>query len=496
ATSIRIDHAVSDKVNLFGRFNFAPSESIQRSARALNQLQTSQLNATTLTLGSTQAISSRSSNDFRVNFSKSTGGSFWSLDSFAGGVPPADSVMFPAFTNHRESYFEFDLGPVGYALGLNGVSTSQHQLNVIDNFLINTGKHQLKFGIDYRRLSPDAPTLGPSGIEVVAVYNSTSAVVSNSPSFMTIRAVADRFPLFTNFSAYAQDTWKVTPGLTLAYGLRWEVNTPPTDRHGNYAFTVLGLDDPATMKLAPFGTPLWKTTYNNFAPRIGAAYQVSQGKGREMVLRGGFGIFYDVGTGPTSDGVQGFTVPYVRSQVFQRFPLDFNQISIPAVNFNPRPPYDSLWVFDPSLKLPRTYEWNVSAEESLGSNQTLTVSYVGAAGRRLLRKEVLRGPSIPNPNFTRVVVYRNAATSDYDALQLQFQRRLSRGLQALTSYTWSHSIDIASADSAFNSSTTKIDPKIDRGSSDFDVRHSFSAAVTYDIAILPVKRIAGAVLRD
>src|SRR4030095_10997002 len=80
--------------------------------------------------------------------------------------------------------------------------------------------------------------------------------------------------------------------------------------------------------------------------------------------------------------------------------------------------------------------------------------------------------------------------------QLQFQRRLSRGLQALTSYTWSHSIDIASADSAFNSSTTKIDPKIDRGSSDFDVRHSFSAGVTYDIAILPVKRIAGAVLRD
>jgi hypothetical protein len=136
------------------------------------------------------------------------------------------------------------------------------------------------------------------------------------------------------------------------------------------------------------------------------------------------------------------------------------------------------------------------SEQSLGSNQTLTVSYVGAAGRRLLRKEVLRGPSIPNPNFTRVVVYGNAATSDYDALQLQFQRRLSRGLQALTSYTWSHSIDIASADSAFNSSTTKIDPKIDRGSSDFDVRHSFSAAVTYDVPILPVKRVAGAVLRD
>ena len=299
-----------------------------------------------------------------------------------------------------------------------------------------------------------------------------------------------------NFSAYGQDTWKATPRLTLAYGLRWEVNTPPTDRRGNDAFTVLGLNDPATMTLAPFGSPLWKTTYDNFAPRIGVAYQLSQAKGRETVLRGGFGIFYDVGTGPTFDGVQGFTVPYFRSQTFQTFPFDFNQISIPPVNFNPSPPYDSLWVFDPNLKLPRTYEWNVSAERSLGSNQTMTASYVGAAGRRLLRKEVLRGPSLPNPNFTRVVVTRNAATSDYDALQLQFQRRLSRGLQALASYTWSHSIDIASADSTLNISTTKIDPKIDRGSSDFDVRHSFSAAATYDVPKLSLNHFAERLLRN
>jgi hypothetical protein len=126
----------------------------------------------------------------------------------------------------------------------------------------------------------------------------------------------------------------------------------------------------------------------------------------------------------------------------------------------------------------------------------MTVSYVGAAGRRLLRKEVLRGASIPNPNFTQVVVTRNAATSDYDALQLQFQRRLSGGLQALASYTWSHSIDIASADSAFNGSTTKIDPIIDRGSADFDVRHSFSAAATYDVPGASVNRLLETLLRN
>jgi hypothetical protein len=153
-------------------------------------------------------------------------------------------------------------------------------------------------------------------------------------------------------------------------------------------------------------------------------------------------------------------------------------------------------VFDPNLKLPRTYEWNVSAEQSLGSNQTITMSYVGAAGRNLLRREVLRGVSLSNPSFTRVVVTRNAATSDYEALQLQFQRRLSRGVQALVSYTWSHSIDIASADSAFNVSTTKIDPKIDRGPSDFDVRHSFSAAATYDVPRLFEQHFVNRLFRD
>src|SRR5262249_42671824 len=151
-------------------------------------------------------------------------------------------------------------------------------------------------------------------------YPDTNAVISNSRAFVEVDAASTRFPLFTNFSAYAQDTWKATQRLTLAYGLRWEVNTPPTDRHGYDAFTVHGLNDLATMTLAPLGTPLWETTYNNFAPRIGVAYQLSQARGRETVLRGGFGIFYDLGTGPTSAGIQGGTFPYSRSQSFQTFP--------------------------------------------------------------------------------------------------------------------------------------------------------------------------------
>jgi len=103
-------------------------------------------------------------------------------------------------------------------------------------------------------------------------------------------------------------------------------------------------------------------------------------------------------------------------------------------------------------------------------------------GRRLLQ-----GASINSPNstFTGIQFVLNAATSDYDALQLQFQRRLSRGLQVLSSYTWSHSIDSASAGSFFGNSANNLVPgltsNINRGSSDFDIRNAFSAAATYEI---------------
>src|SRR5262249_10602556 len=132
------------------------------------------------------------------------------------------------------------------------------------------------------------------------------------------------------------------------------------------------------------------------------------------------------------------------------------------------------------LKVPRTYQWNLALEQSLGSSQSVTVTYVGASGRDLLRSTGLFNV---NPNFPFVSLTDNTATSDYRALQLKFQRRWSQGLQALASYSWSHSMDIASTDVPNNRTTpgSIASPDIDRGDSDFDIRHSFSAGVTYDL---------------
>ena len=102
----------------------------------------------------------------------------------------------------------------------------------------------------------------------------------------------------------------------------------------------------------------------------------------------------------------------------------------------------------------------------------------------VIQSERIRSLRNINPKFTIIGLTVNQNNSDYNALQAQYQRRLSHGLQALASYTWAHSIDNASSDTAFTSTIT--DPQNDRGASDFDIRHSFSAALSYN---LPAARL-------
>jgi hypothetical protein len=158
------------------------------------------------------------------------------------------------------------------------------------------------------------------------------------------------------------------------------------------------------------------------------------------------------------------------------------------------PPVSTILVADPHLKLPRSYQWNIALEQSIRMSQSISLTYIGAIGRDLLRITELFNV---NPNFQFVVLTSNSATSDYHALQLKFQRRLSRGLQALASYTLSHSIDSASTDAFgtyLNTPSAFASSNIDRGDSDFDIRHSFTAGVTYDLPRLESDKTVRTVL--
>jgi len=299
--------------------------------------------------------------------------------------------------------------------------------------------------------------------------------------------------LSRNLSLYGQDTWKVTPRLTLTYGLRWDLNPALKGKNlANQPFTVTGLNDPSTIALAPRGTPLYTTTYGNVAPRFGFAYQFGQTRNWSSVLRGGFGIFYDLGSGSLGGASTYF--PYFGSNVLigVPFPLSAANAAPPPITTNP--PVSDIIVAVPNLKLPRTYEWNVAVEQSMGSAQRLSLTYIGAIGSDLLRTTNLVNP---NGNFAFVNVTDNSATSNYNALQVKFQRNLLSGLQALASYAFSHSIDIASTDAAFNYLSTPslvANPNIDRGNSDFDIRHAFTLGATYSLPSPAGNNVAGAAL--
>ena len=495
--SLRIDRTPHERRTWFARYSYAPSSIAQRMA-SLSQSSRIEINHHTFTFGLTQTLAAGINNDLRTNYTEFAGSSFYQLDNFGGAAPPSASAVFPSFASPQDSLTFFQVnGADSLAVG-KIVDNVQRQINVIDNLSIVAGSHQFKAGLDYRRLSPiNRPRTYEQIVRFTGVAGPledpapAGTLISGRASSIQITAREPVPLLFSNFSLYGQDTWRVKPRLTLTYGLRWELNPPPEARGGKDLFTVTGLNDPASIDLAERGTPLWETGYLNLAPRIGLAYQLSQKQGWETMLRGGFGIFYDLGSGVVADNAS--TYPYSRGKsAFSSkgipYPLDPSLALPPA--FSITPPYGSFYVFDPDLSLPRTYQQSVTLEQALGPNQTLSISYVGAEGRRLLRQEFLQDF---NDNFPfGLFVTRNTATSDYHALQLQFQRRFVHGLMIMGSYTWSHSIDIASNDSAPNTPSQKLDPRIDRGPSDFDVRHLWSGAMSYDIPA----RIKGSAIAD
>ena len=498
ATSVRVDHHVNDKLILFGRYNHSPSESIQRGvlSGSLNNLDRLRIKTQTLTGGATLLLNAKTIAELRANYSHNADAREFSLDSFGGAAPPADSILFPAFASSEDANLSFTLfggRSTAFRVGRN-LKNLQRQLNFVNSLSLVNGSHEFKLGADFRRLSP---SLGPRvyGQTVTFLTGVNGALTGRASSVNVQSQTGPVLPIFLNFSFYGQDNWKLSKRLSVTYGLRYEINPPPSEANDKDPATLLQIDDPHTFALAPPGQPLWHTTYNNFAPRIGINFQLSQSPGRETVVRGGYGIFYDLGSGVGGDAFLNYPYSGLRTLANVIFPLlSAADAAPPSLGL----PITKFFVFDPELKLPYTHQWNLATEQSLGKNQTISVSYVGALGRRLLRQELLAGSLLSgNPLFTtfsQVSLVRNTASSDYHALQVRFQRRLTNNFQALSYYTYSHSIDTASNDSSQFGPTLVLNTSRDRASSDFDIRHTFNVALTYDLPTPDIGKFGKSVL--
>jgi len=350
---------------------------------------------------------------------------------------------------------------------------------VVDSLSLQTGKHALKFGVDFRRLSP---SYDPQLYLQADFFSDVPSAMTGALHEAFLLSSRNVTALLHNLGVFAQDTWQVNSRLNAMFGLRWDVDFAPSSNPAFVAITGYNLNDLSSLALAPAGTPPFRTPYANLAPRVGVAYQISQSNNWQTVFRGGFGVFFDLATQELGNNISSSSYPFGSSNLVQggSFPLDPSTAAPPPISIASLATH-SFSAFDPNLRLPYTLEWNVAIEQALGNQQSVSASYVGSGGRRLLQSAFI---SSPTPSFAAVQLVTNSATSAYNALQLQFHRRLTGGLQALASYTWSHSIDDASAGSSWNASNLLVpssNPRANRGPSDFDVRDTFSAGVTYDI---------------
>jgi Carboxypeptidase regulatory-like domain len=483
STSIRFDHTFFPKLSSFFRFSNTSSSTAARSQSVITSLK---FNTRTYTLGATSPLFQTLINEFRLGFSHSDASNAGLIDGFGGAQPiNLAGVMGAGIYPHAipEMYIAIS-GIENATLSDQNAQNLQSQWNATDSVSITSGKHQIKVGVDYRWIrSPETPA-SPLAL---AYYTSASAVLSNAALEGAVIVKEAAVPIFQQFAAYAQDEWRLSSSIGLSAGLRWELNPPPSAESGNTPYTVLGnVGNPSSLQLAPRGTPIWNTAKYNFAPRLGAAWTAHATPGWETVFRTGGGVYFDTSNEVATEGYSG--IGYTATGIYlSHFSLPFSTAQL-AITPSVVAPYTSAiaYVFPAHMQAPYTLQWSLSLEQAFGHSQTVTVSYIGANGRRLVGLQEL-SVNARNPNFGSVDYFANGITSNYQALQLKFQRSVTKGVHALASYTWSHSLDYGSNDLAL---------PLERGNSDFDVRNNLQAGVTWDLPKTTFNSYGDAILRD
>jgi hypothetical protein len=456
ATSARVDRALSDSGLVFVRFNRTPST----NQFGYLQSNAARFRSSSFTLGAISAIAGTITNDFRLGVSRTSVDSEW-----LPGAASIDLRRYLTDPGPGQQLYGVSIRGFGQLLTGDPGQSRQSLVNIVNSVALSRGTHDLRIGLDYSRLMPKREQAIATA---VAVWDSLDDLLSGVPFRIANAQTGGGSSLIETLSLFAQDTWHATPRLNLTYGVRWEYTPPPSyqlppvggfpDR-GGFARETTQPPLSSEVPVSSLAGPAWNSRATQFAPRFGAAYRLTE----STVFRAGAGLFYDLGFSSAIDLVNG--APYNRWRTM------LGPSSMPAVD-------EVAYGFAANLRLPYALEWNVSLERALTGSSAASVSYVGSSGRRLLRREGYVNRATNRP---ALVLATNNGTSDFHSLQLQYRSRDFRGLQGTVSYTWSHSIDNGSWDSASFLVYNPAQSGSDRGSSNFDVRHSFQAALSYDL---------------
>jgi hypothetical protein len=356
-------------------------------------------------------------------------------------------------------------------------STTGH---VTDNAAWTVGKHQVRFGGEYRRVHTDEFNFGSSRGSLTTQsattdpwYSDTTVVPTGQTVSVSVdsnaKALADflagriyssgitlgnqeRLVLLNTVSAFVSDTWKLTPKLEINFGLRYEYQGSYYNQDGNLSSFVASS---GVQYLDSGLNTLYPVSKKPFAPRAGFAYQALPG----VVIRVGAGLYYDT---PATDNF--FSSGGIQSNPGGKDPVQAITNSpyvavVSGVNYFSSAKTASIlsiYTASQAWKTPKNYNYYLQVEKSLGSKAVLQVGYVGTEGRNLLGKLDLN-PSALNttgntvqstrpyatafPTYGKITELATNTSSNYSSLQAVIKTSQYHGLVAQAAYTWSHNLD-------------------------------------------------------
>lgn len=524
----KIDHQLSGSELLSGRYAFAQSSQqfplgglgFGAGSRLPQFAQTSPTRVQLVSASLLSTVSSRKINEIRFGYSRYRT-SFSSLDSNTDFSSP-DLNWNTGTKGLPEIDFSGQFDNLGaQAFSIPRGRTSQ-TFQILDNFTWVSGRHTLKFGGEFRRAMIDSfddvlsHSLFSFGAEDPANLTACSQLVpapgcaDNGTLTLVAYYLGDNFPsansgnthrtTYNNgLSFFAQDDLRLSPKFTLNAGLRWEYFGPISEAHN--LLSNLGRDG----NLAMVGTDGLHSAYNrdlnNFGPRLGFAWNAFP----KTVVRGAYGIYYDyvpqdllIANFTNSAGLA--TNP-IGPQPVVSLSNNYDSTAFNGTNpggpifsapSGPFPPQGAdVFITPRNLVTPYMQNWNLNIEQELSHTLALQLGYVGSKGSKLVRLRDANQPDIFGnrnnfPQYGFVDEFASISASTYDALQATLRTRSYHGLSGFAGYTWSKSLDDASDGIDFNFATVALPQNsnnlaAEHGPSNFDTRHRFTGAFTYDV---------------
>jgi hypothetical protein len=414
--------------------------------------------------------------------------------------------------------------------------TAQNTYEVYDSLSHNAGGHSFKAGVDFRRNQINMTEgIASNGFFVFAPFPVNDSFASFLTGFPVVffqgGGDMNRGLRNNDFATYGQDEWRITPRLTVNYGLRWEVSTPFTDIRNRlnswspgqqskvYPSAPAGLLFPGDPGIPDGIAPVyWKA----LMPRVGLAWDPT-GSGKTSI-RAAYGIFYDTFTNGVGGPLQAplSALPWTQARQVQP-PINFSDPWNGTSPFNPNsfPQPTTVLTVENGMRPPYAQDWNFSVQRSLPGNYLLDVRYIGNKGTRLPRM-IEANPAVYQPgatagnadqrriyagcqgsegpcDFASVGLITDSTNSTYHAGQAALTRRFANGLAFVASYTYSKSLDYVSSFNVSGSAPRLVagendlaqnpfDLNAEHGPSLFDARHRFVFSGSYEIPF----RLSGA----